>query len=67
MTRNYASFEGHPCVFNDTRGWVMWVREVGWREFPSYTDILQYAKIMSEEEFQYYRNLPPLPQEFVNE
>jgi hypothetical protein len=43
-TLTYASFEGHPCVFNETQGWVLFNREEGWLKFP-HVEILQYAKI----------------------
>jgi len=60
----YASFEGHPCVFDrkQMRGWVLFDRAEGWREFP-FVEIQQYAGLMSEEKFKAYSNLPPLPSE----
>jgi hypothetical protein len=59
-TLKYASFEGHPCVYNETRGWVLFDRNDGWRELPI-AEIHHYAGIMSEERFRAYRDLPPLP------
>ena len=59
----YGTFEGHPAVYNDERGYVLFVREDGWRELPL-TEIEQKTGMMSKSVFDAaFPDLPPFPQQ----
>jgi hypothetical protein len=58
----YGAFESHPCVYDDGEGWVLFLREDGWRKI-HIAEIQQIARPMTEAEFKKYGDLPPLPME----
>jgi hypothetical protein len=57
----YGKFESFPAVYNDERGFVLFVEEDGWRELPL-SEIHGNAGMLSKSVFDArFPNLPPLP------
>jgi hypothetical protein len=57
----YGTFKGHPCVYDDRRGFVLFDKKDGWREMPL-AEIHQYTGMMSKSAFDaVFPHLPPIP------
>jgi hypothetical protein len=57
----YATFETHPCVYDDREAWVLFDTKDGWRKYPL-ADVEQTASPLSKSAFdRRFPHLPPIP------
>ena len=57
----YGTFEALPCVFNDTKAFVLYDPAEGWRQ-DNLAEVRQIASLMTEQQFHAtYPWLPEVP------
>jgi hypothetical protein len=61
VVMNYGTFEGHPAVWDDRVGHVLFDRDDGWKKIPV-AELDQFAAVMSKAAFDAaFPGLPPVP------
>jgi hypothetical protein len=64
LMKKYGAFESHPCIYDETQGWVLFdSTSDDWRKL-QLAEIMLNTRPMSEAEFKRtYGNLPALPKD----